>query len=75
MTVKNWKAVLQKRSRQIVVTRDGNEVKKIQLDKFLENGMVLFPKKLYHTICHELRYANVYDKFTDKLFEEVDNET
>lgn len=69
MTVQNWKAVLKKRSNQVEVVKDGKTVKKIKLEKLLTDGMILFPKELYRIICSHLRYANVYDKFLDKLFE------
>lgn len=52
-----------------VIIKAQNITKKtIDIDKVLKHGMMLFPKELRDNISSNIKAANQYDKFMDKLF-------
>jgi len=55
-----------------VVIRSFDKKKKIPIGKFLEQGMTIFPNGLYRVICENLRYANLYDRFMDRVYDSID---
>lgn len=54
---------------KLTVQGPTGKTKQIPIDKFLESGMMLLPKKLYDKIRTNLRAANQYDKFMDKIYD------
>jgi hypothetical protein len=68
----DWNLRLLKRDEVVVVTYLGEEMKRISVNKLLDDGMRKFPKPLYKLIAPDLKHANVYDKFMGRLFDEYD---
>lgn len=70
MTIKDWKVIYLTRTEEIVVRKNGEDRKTIPAKKFRQDGLITFPKVLYKIICKDLRYANIYDKFSEKVLED-----
>lgn len=54
---------------EVEIFEENKKIKSIPVDKFIENGMKLFPKKLYSLIKRDLKSANQYDKLMEKIFD------
>ena len=62
------------RTMEISIHKDDKEVKKIPTKKFIVDGMMLFPKRLYDKIKQELKHANTYDRFLNKFWDWYEEE-
>jgi len=62
------------RTMEICVHKDDKEVKKIPTKKFVIDGMMLLPKRLYDKINKDIKYANIYDKFLNKFWDWYEEE-
>ena len=67
--IDNWSLRISRYN--VIAATDGKEVK-IDIHDFERDGMTLLPKQLRTKIQTELRYANLYDKFMDGVFEHVE---
>ena len=74
VSMEEWSIQLKTRPEGVYVYHKGKEKKKIPVDKFEKNGMILFPKAFYNKIVGSIRHSNTYDRFIDKLYEYLDGE-
>lgn len=63
--IDNW--TLSSTKKEVTVKFNNTIKKTIPCQKFIDTGMILFPKKLYSLICKEYRYGKQYDKFWDQV--------
>ena len=68
----DWKLKVLHRSGEIALLYKDEEKKRFTIDQFLKNGMMLLPKPLHKRIGQEIKLANIYDKFMDKVFDKYD---
>ena len=75
VSIEDWTVQLKPKIKKMVVCKDSQEIKQIPIDKVEQDGMMLFPKKLYKTITGSLRNSNTYDRLMDRFYEYLDGDT
>ena len=75
VSIEDWTVQLKPKIKKMVVCKDSQEIKQIPFDKFEQDGMMLFPKKLYKTITGSLRNSNTYDRLMDRFYEYLDGDS
>ena len=75
VSIEDWTVLLKPKIKKMVVCKDSQEIKQIPFDKFEQDGMMLFPKKLYKTITGSLRNSNTYDRLMDRFYEYLDGDS
>lgn len=68
MKIDDWNIKVNATS--VVVSQPNKKDRTIPIKKFLINGIKLFPAKLAEKVRRDLRYANMYDKLIDRIYEQ-----
>ena len=68
----DWQLKVLSRSSEVVLLYNDVEKKRYAVSRFIDDGMRILPKPLYKEVGSDIKLANIYDKFMDKLFEHYD---